>query len=194
MGRLILKITFCLIMALTLTTFCFAIDTKTVVVTASIPQQNTLTVGVSKVVGTTWTPATSLDLGGLVFDSTNKIFTTAGSASYVVDVTVNSNSGSWTVTHKTASITNGTDNLDNNVSVIFQKQIDSANGTQLDKVSFANSNNKAYTNTQIGSGWLRVYYGLATGDVNKDAPGTTPIGATKASGSYQGSVTFTLTP
>lgn len=192
MPRINLKILLSLTAALILTTVCFAANNETLVVTASIPQQNTLTVGVSKVVGTTWTPATSLDFGGLVFDPTNKIF--VADYSYAVDVRINSNALDWTVTHKTTSISNGSDNLDSNINVTFVKQIDNANGTTLDKISFANSNNKAYTKTQIGSGWLRVYYGIATGNAAKDVAGTIPITSVKGFGSYQGNVTFTLTP
>ena len=57
----------------------FAADTKNVDVTAAIPQQNGLTVTVSKVVGKVWSTTTGVDFGSLVFDDTNKIFTTGGS-------------------------------------------------------------------------------------------------------------------
>jgi len=170
----------------------FAADTKSVNITAAIPQQNGLTVTVSKVVGTTWTLATGVAFGSLVFDAKNNIFTTGGSY-YAMDVGINSNAADWTVTHRVTSVTNGTDTLDNNINVTFMKQTSDTIGTQLDKVSYANSNNKAYTKTQLSGGWLRIYYGLATGD-GTDAPNTTPIGSVKNYGNYQGTITITLTP
>jgi hypothetical protein len=172
--------------------FGFAADTKSVNITAAIPQQNGLTVTVSKIVGSTWTPATGVDFGSLVFDATHDIFTTGGSY-YAMDIGINSNAADWTVTHKVTPLTNGADTLDNNINVAFMKQTSDTAGTQLDKVSYADSNNKAYTKTQLSGGWLRIYYGLATGD-GTDAPNTTPIGSAKNYGNYQGTITITLTP
>lgn len=172
----------------------YAADTKTVDVAASIPQQNGLTVTVSRVVGTTWTNATSIDFGALVYNGTNSVFT--ANPYYAIDVGVNSNAADWTVTHKTASISNpaGTDNLDKNINVNFVRQTGNTTAVALSKVTFANSNNKAFTRSQLTGGWLRIYYGIATGNTTSDAPGAVPINATKPYGDYKGSVTLTLTP
>jgi hypothetical protein len=112
---------------------------------------------------------------------------------YAVDVYVQDNTGqTWTLTHTRQSLKSGTNTLDNNVNVTFAKQ-GSESGVDLSKVSFANSNNKAYTKTDLGTGnHLRIYYGLATG--SKDAPGASPIGINQPAGTYTGSVTITLTP
>jgi hypothetical protein len=175
----------------------FAADTATVAVNAAIPQQNGLTVTVSKVLvaDNSWTPATSIDFGSLTFDNTNSIFT--ADSYYAVDVGISSNDADWGVKHTTSSIVNGTETLDNNVNVTFIKQLDAATSdpNPLAYVSFANSNNQEFRKAAIGTGWLRVYYGIATGNpTTPDAPGVTPIGSAKTYGSYTGSVTLTLVP
>lgn len=181
-----------LVLLIALGTLCFAADTKNVEVKAIVPQQNSLTVTVSKVTGTVWTPATAVDFGSLVFDTTNNIFT-AGGSYYAMDIGVNSNAGDWTVTHKATSVTNGTDTLDDNINVTFMKQTSPATGTELDKLSYANSNDKAYTKAELSGGWLRICYSLAAGD-GSDAPGAVPIAGIKNHGNYQGGITITLTP
>jgi hypothetical protein len=83
--------------------------------------------------------------------------------------------------------------------VTFVKQTSSTVGTELQKVSFGDSQNIAYTKAQLAGGWLRIYYGVGTGEVDsvtklgKDAPGVTPIGLDTPAGTYTGSVTLTLT-
>jgi hypothetical protein len=181
-----------LVLLISLGGLCFAADTKNVEIKAVVPQQNSLTVTVSKVTGAAKTPATGVDFGSLVLDTTNNIFTSGGSY-YVMDIGVNSNAADWTVTHKTTSVTNGTDTLDDNINVAFMKQTDDATGTDLEKLSYANSNNKGYTKAQLSGGWLRICYSLATGD-GSDAPGAVPIAGIKNQGNYQGSITITLTP
>jgi hypothetical protein len=66
--------------------------------------------------------------------------------------------------------------------------------SELSKFSFANSNSKAFTKAQLAGGWLRIYYGIGTGEAGKDAAGVTPIGLDTPAGTYAGSVTITLTP
>ena len=187
--------TMCIGLLLGLVTVALAADTKSVNVQAYVPQQNGLTVTVSKVVGTTFSSASSISFGNLVYDTVNKIFTTADGSYYAVDVGCNSNATSWTITHTRTSLANGSSNLDYNVNVTFMKQTSDTVGTQLGSIlSYGGSNNKAFTNTQLAGGWLRVYYGLATGVTGKDASDVTPVPATKTYGTYSGTVTFTLTP
>jgi len=172
-----------------------AADSKYVDVTAFVPQQNGLTVTVSKVVGTTFTPASSINFGTLVFDTVDKIFRTSDGSYYAVDVGCNSNADAWTLTHTVTSLSNGTDNLDYNVNVTFMKQTSDTSGTQIGSIlSYAGSHGKAFTKSQLSGGWLRVYYGLATGEAGKDASDVTPVPVTKTYGAYSGRVTFTLSP
>jgi hypothetical protein len=190
-----LVLTMCLAALLGLVSVSSAADTQNVDVKAFIPQQNGLTVTVSKVIGTTFSAATTIDFGNLVYDTTNKIFTSSGGAYYAVDVGCNSNAADWTITHTVTSLANGAENLDNNVNVTFNKQTSDTVGTILGTISsYAASNNKAFTKSQLTGGWLRVYYGLATGVAGKDGAGVTPVASTKTYGNYAGRVTFTLTP
>lgn len=176
-------------------TSAWASESSTVTVNATVPvKAGGLTVTVSKVIGTTWSSASSIGFGSLVWDSTNKIF--LPNCYYAVDVAVEDNTGSaWTVTHTRASLAHGTDDLNDKVNVSFVKKV--ATGTEVvDKLrSFTDSQSVAYTKAQLGSGWLRIYYGIGTGNPLKpDATGVTPIGLDTPAGTYTGSVTITLTP
>jgi len=133
-----------------------------------------------------------IDFGTLNFDSVNGIF--LPTVYYSVDIGVVNNTGSvWTLTHTANSIKkDATNNLDSNVNVTFVKQADKDTGGTLRKVSYANSNSVATTSTELGTGWLRIYYGIGSG--SGDATGVTPIGINKPAGIYSGSVVITLTP
>ncbi|MCG8429631.1 MAG: hypothetical protein MJA29_00430 [Candidatus Omnitrophica bacterium] len=171
-----------------------AADSKVVDVLAAIPQQNGLTVTVSRVVDGEWSEVDAVDFGTLAYDSINKVF--GSEAYYAVDVGVNSNAPDWTVTHEVSSIANddGSDNLDDNVNVSFIKQVDDDTGDVMDLVTFAQSHQMAYTREQLLGGWLRIYYGIATGDEAEDAPDAIPIDMDKPHGNYQGTITLILTP
>lgn len=181
------------IVAQFIASIALAADTKTYQVRAVIPAQNTLSVAISKVIGTTFTAATSVDFGSLVLDTTNNIFKTSDDSYYSVDVGINSNAANWTVTHAISNFANGTVNLNNNVNVTFMNQTSSTSGTQLAKLSYTGSNGKVINKADITTGgWLRIYYGLGTG--SGDATGVLPIPATQTSGTYVGTVTLTLAP
>ena len=176
-------------------TNALAATSQTVNVNATIPTiTGGLSVTVSKVTGTVWTPATSISFGTLVWDTVNHIFLPA--SYFAVDIGVTDNSGTaWTVTHTRASLAGQGTNLNNKVNVSFNKQTSDTVGTELQKVSFGNSQSIAYTKAQLSGGWLRIYYGVGTGDPAKpDTPGVTPIGLDTPAGTYNGTVTITLTP
>lgn len=197
----------------------FAASSKQYTISATVPSlAGGLDVTVSKIIptdctglnDTNWTPGqTAIGFGTLAWDTTNKIF--KGNHYFAVDLGVLDNSGTvWTITHTRTSLANGANNLDGNVNVAFQKvwkQGSTEYRTDLAKYSYTNSNNKAYTKTQLANGsyqgWLRVYYGIGTGigpttpnpgNCTRDADGVLPIGIDKPTGTYSGTVTFTLTP
>jgi len=162
-------------------------------VRASIPQQNGFTVTINRVQGTTWSTRSSVDFGSLFFDGVNNIF--LSNYYYAVDVGVLANLPNWSIKHTTTPVVNTTipgETLDSHINVSFVKQLDAATAAPLDKVTYANSNNKVYTKDQLLDGWLRIYYGIATGEPGKDAPGASPIGISTPSGTYLGQVTLTL--
>lgn len=189
-------------MVFCLSSLSFAAQSKTITVTAAVPTiSGGLNVTVSKIQASdgTWLvsdPDLSIDFGTLTRDTTFNIFKSL--YYYAVDIGVTDNTGTvWTITHTRNSIQkDAINNLDGNVNVTFMQQTNSSTATQLQKLSFANSNNVAYTKTQLGSGWLRIYYGIGTGatGASGDAPGVTPIGVDKPAGTYTGSVVITLTP
>lgn len=168
---------------------------QTVNVNATVPAvTGGLNVVVSKIVGDVWTPATSMAFGTLVWNATNKIFLPP--MYYAIDVGVTDNTGSaWTVTHTRTNLAGGTTNINNKVNVSFVKQTGDITFTPLQKVSYGNSNSIVYTKAALAGGWLRVYYGIGTGDPAKpDALGVTPIGLDTPAATYSGSITITLAP
>lgn len=174
-------------------TVALAADTKTVLVKANIPSQSSLNVTVSKVVGTVMTAATEVNFGNLILDPTYNIYKTSDGSYYAVDVGINSNATNWTVTHAVSSMANGTANLNNNINVTFMNQQTSSTGVQLAKLSYSASNSRVTNKADItAGGWLRIYYGLATG--SGDATGVSVIPATATSGAYAGTITLTLAP
>lgn len=197
MNKMMLKIILPLIMVFVFSTFSFADQTKTITVTAYVPTVATgLNVTVSKIRASNnyWEYSGSdlpIDFGTLNLDSVYNIF--RATYYYAVDIGVVDNTGAtWTLTHLRNSIHKGADNLDNNVNVTFIKQTSASSGIELRKVSFANSGNITYSKNDLTGGWLRIYYGIASG--SNDASGVTPIGLDKPTGTYTGSVVIRLTP
>jgi hypothetical protein len=214
--KMLRKITLVTVVILCLSGYiCFAANTQNISVTASIPQvTNGLDIGISKITPgasctapDTWTPnQSSIAFGALTWDTTYKIFKAA--QYYAVDIGVINNGGTnWTLTHTRTNLQKDTtNNLNNNVNVTFMKQLSSATGTELQKVTYGESNNVAYTKSQLvgteggvtKQGWLRIYYGIATGDQDPtngcpdDAANAVPIGTDKPYGTYTGAVTITL--
>jgi hypothetical protein len=189
-------------MAVAVIAFCstgaWAATSQTINVSATVPTMTGgLSVTVSSVNGTgtpVFTPATSISFGTLVWDTVNKIFLPANY--FAVDIGVTDNSGTaWTITHTRTSLAGNGSNLDSKVNVSFNKQTSSTASTELQKVSYGSSQSIAYTKAQLAGGWLRIYYGVGTGDPTKpDATGVTPIGLDTPAGTYNGTVTITLTP
>jgi hypothetical protein len=179
-------------------TTVYAAASKTINVTASIPQMSGgLSVTVSKVRASddTWVQSDAnlpINFETLTFDDTYKIF--RASYYYAVDVGITDNSGTnWTITHtRTNFQKDASNNLNNCVNVSFMKQVNDTTATQLQKLSYNNSNNVSFTKSQLSGGWLRIYYGIATGQ--GDASGVVPIGLDKPYGTYSGQVTITVTP
>lgn len=170
----------------------FCAEASSVDIVSYIPLQSSLTVNISKVENNTWTPVSNLEFGNLIYDETNKIFT--ASAYFAVDVEILANTSTWSVVHNCTSISNGVDNLDNNINVSFVHQKDKDTGEVIEKLSYALSNGKSFPKSKFSSGgWLRVYYGLATGEAGKDASGVTPIVTTNSTGAYKGNIDLTLT-
>ena len=172
--------------------FAQSVSTPSIPVTATIGSQNSINVTISKIVNTTWSAASSIAFGTLTYNSTYSIFTAP--SYYALDVAVASNANSWTVTHTANSINDGNGNtLDSNINVGFVRQTGNTTYSNLTNgyVSYANSNAKSYTSTQLSGGWLRIYYGL--GDGNGDYTGVTPVTTSKPAGNYTGSVVLTLT-
>lgn len=194
----IFKVILSLVMVLVLNTLCFAAATKTVNVTATVPNMTgVLNVTVSQIDAITnvWLQSGAnlpIAFTTLDWDSTSNIF--RAKYYYAVDIGVLDNTGTeWLLTHTRSSIQkDAINNLDNNVNVSFVKQLTSNTDSQLQKVSYANSNNIGYGKTALSGGWLRIYYGIAAG--SNDAVGVEPIGIGKPAGTYSGAVTITLTP
>jgi hypothetical protein len=151
--------------------------------------------------GGVWTAATSMSFGTLVWHPENgtngkplNIF--LPTSYYAVDIGVSDNTGTdWRVTQARASMVRSAGgNIDDKVNVTFSKQTSATVSAWQDKFTFGESAGKVYTKAQLAGGWLRIYYGIATGEAGRDAANATPIGLDTPAGTYQGSVTITLSP
>ncbi|MCF7908825.1 MAG: hypothetical protein K9L86_08165 [Candidatus Omnitrophica bacterium] len=194
MWRKSYKISLLLLVALSLAFTSFAqtaLQTDKYDVKANIPQQNGFNVDISKIAGANWSPAGNVDFGELWLDSQYNVF--RSDFTYAVDVGITANVPSWTIQHTRTSVvrTGGTETLDQNINVVFVKQTGPQSAIDLNKYSYLNSDGIDYTNLELAGGWLRIFYGIGTGDAN-DAPGVLPIGLDKPAGDYLGQVTLTL--
>ncbi len=167
-------------------------------IAASIGDTHSLLVALNKVQGATWTPITDLVGIGMDFGALTKgvdnVF--RSDIYFVVDAPVTSNHTTWNISHtRTNFQKDASNNLNDNVNVKFVKVDNTTNAeTQLANgyVSYANSQSKQYTNTDLAGSRLRIYYAIASG--SGDATGVSVITTAKASGSYAGTVTLTLSP
>lgn len=191
------------IMVLGLGKLSFASVARRVDVVATIPSMHSLSVDISKVdtPGDAWhSGQSSIDFGTLYFDTAWHVF--RARCYYAVDVGVASTQADWSVVHNKEWVAHTTMrqyNLDSNINVSFMKQLDSTHDQQIEKVAYLNSYGKVFTKAQLSGGWLRIYYGIATGNTDPangfvDAPGTSPITIDKPAGTYRGYVTLTLIP
>ena len=187
-----------LVMVLALASTGFTASSKTINVSANVPtvgggfNVNVSRIRASDDVWELTDPNLPIDFQTLVYDAVNGVF--GANYYYAVDIGVMDNSGSpWMITHTRNSVARDAfNNLDNNINVSFTKESSTAPAINLQKVSYASSQNISFSKSQLTGGWLRAYYGIATG--LNDAPGALPIDATKPTGLYQGSVMITLTP
>lgn len=148
-------------------------------------------------------PAAGIDFGALEMRTfadpqdpniQYSVFLPADDSYYAADVGVNG-AGPWTINHEVQGadfLTGGDDALGDNVVVTFVRQVDSTTSQNLDQVAIMNANGRSYDSTTLSGGWLRVYYGIATGDASEPSD-VTPIAPTQVGRSYSGTVTFTLT-
>ncbi|MBN2483613.1 MAG: hypothetical protein JXD21_05390 [Candidatus Omnitrophica bacterium] len=159
---------------------------KQFVVTATVPKAESLSVTLSRVSAANediWTSASNIAFGELKLK--NGIF--LSDYYFVADVGVNGGTP-WTVQHSVGGDFANANGIGDNVNVTFVQQLTSNTEGWNQKYTIANSN-RSYTNTQLGNGWLRVYYGIATGEAG--TPGN-PITGTEQAKTYSGTVTFTL--
>jgi len=212
----IAKLVLALAMVLALQTMLLAAE-KSIAVSASVPVLNGLMeVTISSVDAKDatnpdddlWTPdQSSINFGTLTRDVLNKIFT--ASNYYAVDVAVLDNTGrSWTLSHTTNSVKYQTENLDESINVSFAKVMKPRGATKTTETDLSKGNYLASNNAQFNratleggkGGWLRIYYGIATGNkdgskgLSVDPEGSFPIPQYQLAGSYSGGVTITLTP
>jgi hypothetical protein len=193
-GMIFVFVAFCATNAWAITT---PVSAPPITVSATVPTETGgLTVTVNKVVGDVWTTASSIGFGTLDLDPVNNIFTPADKGYYAVDIGVADNTGTdWRISHARGSLVRSAGgNIDNKVNVTFVKQTGKTTTAWSEMYTFGESAGKVYTKTQLAGGWLRIYYGIATGQAGKDAANATPIGLDTPAGTYTGSVTITLSP
>lgn len=170
--------------------------TKDIIIKATVPQTQGLSIAISRVRNINgqevWTPAQEISFDDLEYNSENHIF--LAKSYYVVDVGVNSNASTWTISYNATSIV-GPNNykLDHHVNLVGVKQKTDSEYTVIGRAAYGDALSFVITKSQLDGGWLRLYYGIATGDSSVDSPNTTPITTDVPAGIYTGSITITLT-
>ncbi len=169
-------------------------------IAASIGETHQMNVTLSKVVGAVTTPVTDLTGTGMDFGAltkgTDNVF--RSNAFFYLDAPVVSNKTGWTITHTAADFAkDATNNLNGNTNVKFVKVDNTTNAeTQLASngyISYQTAKTRAaIAQSELTSGRLRIYYSIASG--SGDATGVTVVTTAKPIGSYQGTVTLTLSP
>ena len=193
-----------LFLVLSIPSFAQETQTETIPISAEIPLVEGLSVGISRVdisvnpqtgqVTENWVPGQSeINFGTLYFDETWGIW--RANCYYVVDVGVDTNADNWTLQYEASDLTDGKGHfLNNNVNVRFRKMI-KQNGNDVEAANLGDYSygmkSNSFTKFQLGDGWLRIYYGIATG--SGDAPGVEVITMDKPAGTYTGTITLTLT-
>lgn len=178
----------------------------TFVISANVPQATNVNVTLSKIdsKGTpnpdddTWLgQATSINFGDLeprMIDDTNIILLPKDNSYYAADVGIDG-AGPWTIHHKVSGadfLNEGDDALGDNIIVTFVKQITSTTAETLDKLIIMDSNGKTVDSSTLSGGWLRIYYGIASG-ADGEPGDASPITPTQTAREYSGTVEITLT-
>ncbi|MDO8488539.1 MAG: hypothetical protein Q7S42_00265 [Candidatus Omnitrophota bacterium] len=177
---------------------CFA--ATAIRIAAIIGETHQMNVVLSKVAGVGIAPVVVTDLAGTGMDfgtlTKNADNNFMSAAYFYIDAPVVSNKDGWTITHTATDFANSAgNNLNGNANVTFEK-VDAATGlgTALasgGKISYAAAKTRApITKSELTGGWLRIYYGLATGSA--DATGVSVITTAHPTGTYVGTVTLTL--
>jgi len=188
------------LMIIGITSMCFA--ATSIRIAASIGETHQMNVTLSKVASLGATPVlindltgAGMDFGSLTKGSDNVFRSTAY---FFVDAPVVSNKTGWTITHTASDFAKDTsNNLNANTNVTFVK-VDNTTGGEDPLsgdtyISYARAKTRApVTQTELSGGRLRIYYSLANG--SGDASGVSVITTSKASGTYTGTVTLTLSP
>ena len=167
---------------------------KNVVIKAQIPSQEGLSVAISRIdKNNNWHTVDEIFFNSLHYNSDYGIF--LSDDYYAVDVGVLSNAADWTLSYSATSVV-GPNNykLDKHINVTFVKQMGDNEAQELAKATYADALGPLSLNkADLQGGWLRIYYGIATGDQQTDAPGAEPITTDVPAGLYSGTITLTLT-
>ena len=189
------------------TSICPAATTASVGVQATVPQMLELSSWIRYALpggdpyGTGSGDATSLNFGTLVFDDTYNIWT--ATKYFTVFLLAASSGRPYRIQQTNTGFTLGTTDLNNNLIMtpdyIAADQIISGtpqgsmpSGDSFGAKGLAYATNKVIYNGNSGlSRIVRAYYGLATGDSGEPS-GAEPITGDQLSGTYAGTITFSV--
>ncbi len=170
------------------------IQSKSVVIKANIPYREGLSVAISRVHKVdgeeTSDPDTQISFN-LQYNEEYHIF--LADSYYVLDVGADTNATNWSITYNASNIVgpNGYI-LDDHINVVMVKQTKKT-WSLLKKCTYGGCRYVTFTKSDLLGGWLRIYYGIATGDEDVDAPGAKVITTDVPAGVYSGTITVTLT-
>ncbi len=168
---------------------------QSVIIKAIVPEMQGLDVAISRVHvegnDEKWEHASEICFDDLSYNTKYHIF--LPQHWYVIDVGVNSNASNWTISYTATSIVgpNGY-KLDNHINVVVFKQKEKSQ-TLLKKCTYGEMLSASFDRSQLLGGWLRIYYGISTGDKKVDPPNAKPITVDVPAGTYTGTIILTLT-
>ena len=202
----VLFVCFAVALALCAGGMAFAATTVNVAVKAVVPSSLALTSSIRSAApgqdpfGPGSADATTIDFGTLTFDTTNNIW--VASKYFAVFLIATTSGRPYVIQQTNSGIASGASNLNANMLMTPDYQSADKLGTTAqglipagDSVGPATlsfgTNKHIYDSTSGLSRIVRAYYGLATGAPGEPT-GSAPITTNKLSGTYSGSITFSV--
>ena len=179
------------------TSMSFATTTaKSFSLTANVPAASSININPSRVNAdgsTTALATTNLSFDTMTFDPTYSIF--RPDHGFVIDVSaVGAGAVTTVVTYVEGNKPTGALKALGAASyVTFVKAVNAATPeVKLSQLALTGLN-QTITPAQISGGYLRAYLAVSVGDVSKEPAGVAPFSSADKTGTYDGTITFTVT-
>jgi len=188
------------VVALVASSVCFAQTAEKIYnLSAEIPDATGVSITASRIVGTTWTPASTSLTYDMNYDTTNEVW--LATEYYAVDVAPTGGTGNpqTTVTFLQGYNPNGgtahglgVKGAANFVSVTGPTGSQTETALPAHPKEIFSTVNETINPSELNGGFLRMYFGINTGDASTPTNGEVFTNA-DAPGSYEGTMTVSAT-